>query len=135
MITVTYEQMKGNLMSSLVNALGVNLPLAKRKLLLPLIEQLETFEKVCKKEANRLLFLYGTEAPENWPQAGQIVLEPVLMKEDEHTRFIEEEEALGNRSIELDWERIPVSIKKEMAEKISLPQLRVAEIIFDIQEK
>jgi len=133
MVRIRYEQMKGPLLGKTIVALSKKLVLTQRKTLLPVVEKLRAFENECKAEADRILFKYAKEAPDNWPNAGQLVLDTSLMTQEDHAEFVVEDKALAGRVLELDWDRIPVNIK-EMADKISLLELEVAEILFEVLE-
>ena len=142
--TITYEKVQSGLLKNCQAFLAKKIPLQSRKLLIPIMDKLKTFEKECIKERDRLLFLYSKPAPANWPNADQMVIEAVLFVDEEGKpgsgkaqwdEYVRESEALLDRSFDVEWERIPAKLTKKEADGFSLAELELCELFCDVQEE
>ncbi len=134
MAKVTYADLENGIMAGVLHTFSKKIPILKRKALLPIVTKLEKMERRGKREKEKFLFLYGKKAPENWPNAGQLLIEAALMEEADYNEFLAAYESLQAEEYEFEWDPIEVVLKKEEAEKLNLHELRAAEIFFDIKD-
>lgn len=110
--------------------------LAVRKAALPLTKEIEQLTKAYTRSRAELEFLYGKEAPANYPNAGARLLEASLMSQEEWKEFTTKSDELDDCEHTVEWleTRPKVEIPANVLKKVSQDELDSSELFFEIVE-
>lgn len=133
-IKVTFGMLEAGLTIPLLSRLGTFLPLAKRKQVAELIEKLRLFYEANTRAKERMVYVYGKKAPASWPNAGQTVMEPTLMTEEEYSAAVRDMEALRAEAVEVEWELTPVTLKADVIASLTPHDLVLIAPFLDVRE-
>lgn len=134
-VSVSYRHLTNPHVIPSLTLLGKFLPLAQRKQLGLNFAPIQDFVKACEREKAELMFVYGKRAPDNWPNAGQVVLDPLLFEKAEWEECLAAFDKLERKAFELAWdERVPVRVPADVAKLLTPDQLQAVDPFLDVQE-
>lgn len=113
-----------------------HLPLSLRKKAAAISAAVLEFMKAGQRHKESAIFTYGKPAPEGWPNAGQIVIEPSLLTAEEYEALKSDFEALRAGVIEVDWpqERPTLALPPAVAAELELEDITALEILVIIPD-
>ncbi len=124
-------------LSQVFKGLAQRCELSVRKTALPASKVLDKLTKQYQREMTHIMFLFAKVAPDDHPQKGKMVIEPVLMAdENEYNEYLKKIDALNNKEHSVEWpgERPKVALPPSILKKMPQDELEAAELFFDIVE-
>lgn len=134
MLKIKQEDIDNKNVLGILNKYGKKLNLEGKKKIIRVIEEVKKFALENQRQKESFIFLYGKPAPDNWPNAGTIVIDAVLMTKEEYDSCIKDFYDLSQKELELDWERKTIILDKKEVENLELEELLVAELFFDLKD-
>lgn len=132
---ITYNTIESGAFVPAFTKYAQYLPLDLRKKAALVVSAVRTLEREGNLARERALFTYGKTAPATWPNAGQRVIEPSLLTQEEYDALLSDVTAMRARGVDVDWpEAVKVVVPKDIAKAINVDELLLLADFYNVVE-